>query len=173
MGLFGGNKPGEQPTTGSSKPQSTTRAALPPKQSEPTPTGATVIGTEASLSGELSSDADIVVEGRVEGKLRSVKQLIIGTKGHVKADLHAKIVSVRGTVEGNCEATGKVEITSTGAVFGNITAPSISVAEGATFRGASKMTSNKPRDASANRATKGSQGSSSSVGSSAPQRSSR
>lgn len=148
MGLFGGTKPVESKPSATTQPRST-GAPVPTKRSESSPaSGATIVGKEASLKGELSSDADIVVEGRVDGKLRSVRQLTIGASGHVKADLHAKIVSVRGTVEGNCEASGKVEITSTGAVFGNITAPSISVAEGATFRGASKMTTNKPRSAS-------------------------
>ena len=53
--------------------------------------------------------------------------------------LEAQVLTVRGTVRGDCEASTKVEITATGRVFGNIAARAIVVAEGATFRGASKM----------------------------------
>lgn len=158
MGFFSGNDPSRQPSSTSTPAQSSSPRQSAPQTARPE-TPATVIGKDTTLKGDLSSDTDMLVDGRVEGKLKSVQTLIIGKTGHVKAELHAKVVSVRGTVEGNCEATGKVEITSTGKVFGNITAPSISVAEGATFRGASRMASGK-KDESSNRESKHSSGSS-------------
>ncbi len=59
---------------------------------------------------------------------------------------------IRGTVRGDCEGSKKVEITATGKVFGNIASRAIVVAEGATFRGASKMAQadpSKPEEAAA------------------------
>ncbi len=146
MGIFGGGKsekPAASTTTRPSVSQPVSSNALSAKSRAAAPT---VIGRNAKITGEISSDEDMLIEGRVDGKIRSSKLLIIGESGDVKADLEAEIVSVRGTVNGNCSATGKVEIASTGSVFGNIEAPAIAVAEGATFRGASK-TSDKTRRA--------------------------
>jgi cytoskeletal protein CcmA (bactofilin family) len=100
----------------------------------------TVIGKDAVVKGELTSEKDMLIEGRVEGKIRGAHLVVIGESGNVHAHVHARIVTVSGEVHGDCEATKKVEIAATGKVFGNISAETIVVAEGATFRGSSKMT---------------------------------
>jgi cytoskeletal protein CcmA (bactofilin family) len=107
----------------------------PPKQSNAT----TLIGPAAHIKGELVSSDNVHIEGRIEGKVKSTKQVIIGQKGLVQAEVEAETVSIRGKLEGDCRATGKVEITESGQVYGNIAAPTIAVSEGAIFRGASNM----------------------------------
>ena len=81
----------------------------------------------------------MLIEGRVEGKIRGRRSVVIGESGNVKAQVHGAVVSVQGEVHGDCEAENKVEIAATGKVFGNISAERIVVSEGATFRGASRM----------------------------------
>jgi cytoskeletal protein CcmA (bactofilin family) len=100
-----------------------------------------LIGPEAEISGEISSSDNVHIEGKIDGKVKSKKQITIGEKGQVQAEVEAQIVTIRGKLQGDCVATNKVEITGTGKVFGNISAPRIAVAEGAVFRGASNMTS--------------------------------
>ncbi len=136
MGLFSG-KPESKPSleTLGSPPDRTPATAN--KSSGALPT---VIGKDAVVKGELLSQTDMLVEGRVEGKIHGKHRVVIGESGNVHAQVHADVVSVRGEVHGDCEATKKVEIAATGKVFGNISAEAIVVAEGATFRGASKMT---------------------------------
>ncbi len=137
MGLFSG-KPENEPSQaapGSSKE----RAPTPIKHST-TEVPTTVIGKDAVVKGELTSQNDMLIEGRVEGKIRGAHRVVIGESGNVQAQVHASIVSVRGEVHGDCEASKKVEIAATGKVFGNISAETIVVAEGATFRGSSRMT---------------------------------
>ncbi|MFQ5791124.1 MAG: polymer-forming cytoskeletal protein [Acidobacteriota bacterium] len=131
MALFGKTEPKK------SSP-SPLPARKPPPSTAPQPP-ATLIGPNATIKGEVISTDNIQIEGRVEGKIKSTKLLIIGEKGQVNAEVQAERVSIRGRLEGDCSASNKVEITSTGKVFGNISAPLIAVAEGAVFRGASKM----------------------------------
>jgi cytoskeletal protein CcmA (bactofilin family) len=100
-----------------------------------------LIGPATTIKGELASADNLQIEGKVEGKVKGDKQVVIGEKGQVQAEVEAVVVSIRGKLQGDCVATDKVEITSTGKVFGNISAPRISVVEGAIFRGASSMTS--------------------------------
>ena len=136
MGLFSG-KPENEPSQAAPS-SSRERAPAPLKLS--TTEVPTVIGKDAVIKGELTSQNDILIEGRVEGKIRGAHRVVIGESGNVKAQVHASIVSVRGEVHGDCEASKKIEITATGKVFGNISAEAIVVAEGATFRGSSRMT---------------------------------
>lgn len=147
MGLFSG-KPETKPSVETLGPPPERRPAA---AANPTGTVPTVIGKDAIVKGELSSDTDMLIEGRVEGKIHGKHRVVIGESGSVHAEVHADVVSVRGEVHGDCEATKKVEITSTGKVFGNISAEAIVVAEGATFRGASKMTKRpQPKPVAAN-----------------------
>jgi cytoskeletal protein CcmA (bactofilin family) len=85
----------------------------------------------------------MLIEGRVEGEIHGTR-VIVGESGDVQANIEAQVLTVRGTVKGNCEGSKKVEITATGKVFGDITSRAIVVTEGATFRGASKMTQSEP-----------------------------
>lgn len=125
------------------KKPSSTPAPRPsnPSSSPPSAAAATLIGPQAQIKGELVSSDTVQIEGTVEGKIKSTKQVVIGEKGKVQAEVEAQTVSIRGKLEGDCVASGKVEIASTGQVYGNISAPRIAVAEGAVFRGASNMTS--------------------------------
>ena len=100
----------------------------------------TLIGPETVITGELNTSEVVQIEGCVEGKIKSRGLVVIGEAGRVKAEIEADNVSIRGKLEGDCAAKSKVEITSTGKVFGNLRAPRIAVAEGAIFRGASQMT---------------------------------
>jgi cytoskeletal protein CcmA (bactofilin family) len=97
-----------------------------------------VIGKDTIIKGELRSTTDMLIEGKVEGEIHGTR-VIVGESGEVQARVVAQILTIRGTVRGDCEGSKKVEITATGKVFGNIASRAIVVAEGATFRGASKM----------------------------------
>ena len=142
MGIF--NKPeAKKPSTTPAPPRNK------PAPSPPAGNPATLIGPAAQIKGELMSSDNLHIEGKVEGKVKSGKQVVIGEKGQVQAEVEAEVVSIRGRLEGDCHATNKVEITSTGKVYGNISAPRISVVEGAVFRGASHMTSEQKHSESA------------------------
>ena len=140
MGLFGG-KPDSKPAPSAPPSREQPRS----QRAEPETAAATVLGREAIVKGELRSKGDMLVEGRVEGRIQSNKRVIVGESGDVEALIEAQVVTVRGKVHGDCHATTKVEITSTGKVLGNISAPAIVVAEGATFRGSSKMEKPEPK----------------------------
>jgi cytoskeletal protein CcmA (bactofilin family) len=145
----------------SGKPDNTPSAAAvtPPREKRDPPASIsaeapTVIGKDTVVKGELKSTTDMLIEGRVEGQIQSANRVIIGESGDVEARVEAQVVTVRGTVRGDCEGTKKVEITSTGKVFGNIASRAIVVAEGATFKGASKMAQADPEVKPENPASK-------------------
>ena len=87
----------------------------------------------------------MLVEGTVEGTIRSRAELRVAPGGTVKADVAAQYRGRGGEVIGDCHATERVEIQATGRLTGNIRAPRIVIAEGASFRGNSDMSARAGR----------------------------
>jgi cytoskeletal protein CcmA (bactofilin family) len=140
VGLFGG-----KPENGQTVPVTPVRDK---RETTTTPSTApaaatTIVGKDAFIKGELRSSSDLLIEGRIEGEIHGTR-VVIGETGDVQARIEAQVLTIRGTVRGDCEGSKKVEITATGKVFGNIASRAIVVAEGATFRGASKMAQADP-----------------------------
>lgn len=102
-----------------------------------------IIGAKTTIKGEITGDEDLVIEGNVEGQIRITRDLRVAPGGVLKATVEAQSVNVSGEVVGDCQATTRVEIQSTGRLTGNIRAPKIVIAEGAMFRGNSDMTGRK------------------------------
>ncbi len=101
-----------------------------------------VIGETLHFKGELSAGEDLVIEGKVEGTVNQGKCcLTVKPKGVMLADVKATKIFIEGRVEGDLSATVSVTIRESGNVTGNIVAPSIAIAEGATFNGNIQMRS--------------------------------
>jgi cytoskeletal protein CcmA (bactofilin family) len=116
------------------------------------------IGKSIVIKGDLSGNEDLVVEGKVEGKIDlPSNRLTIGAGGQVQAQVHAKTVVVVGRIAGNVSAGDRLEIQATGIVEGDVEAPRLIVAEGAVLNGSVKMSAkgaaDKPRPAAASGTT--------------------
>jgi cytoskeletal protein CcmA (bactofilin family) len=124
------------------KKSSQTAAPPPPafhmeSDRRPASKGVSVLGPTLTFrGGELSSDEDLVIEGTVEGKIAHQNHhLTIGKQGRVKANVRARQVTVYGTVEGDLHGDEGVHIAATARVVGNVTAPRVSLENGAQFQG--------------------------------------
>lgn len=119
-------QPVSPPTSPTSPPRRDTRSAE---------THETIIGSGITIKGEFLGEEDVKIEGRVEGKIRVSKNLLVGQSGTIEADIEAENVNIGGTVTGNVVAQSKVEIFASGKMMGDIKAPRVVVAEGAHFKG--------------------------------------
>ncbi|HLA75445.1 MAG TPA: polymer-forming cytoskeletal protein [Gammaproteobacteria bacterium] len=99
-----------------------------------------IIGPSITIKGELSGDEDLIIEGRVEGKI-DLKQhkITIGKKGVVRADMHAKMISVEGEVQGTLSGEEQVVLCKSSSVRGDIIAPRVTLEDGAKFKGSIDM----------------------------------
>jgi cytoskeletal protein CcmA (bactofilin family) len=140
MSLFG--KPDSKPAEPTPPPYRPSAAAATPPVARTSSTPC-VIGPKIKIVGELSGDEDVLVEGQIEGEIRITRDLKVGAGGVVKAKVAAQSIIVSGEIVGDCEASGRVELQSTGKLTGNIRAPKIVIAEGAMFRGNSDMSGKK------------------------------
>jgi len=101
---------------------------------------AATIGPSIAIKGDLTGEEDLVIQGRVEGKI-DLKQnsVTIGRDGKAKADIYGKQISVEGEVDGNLHGQEQVSVRSSGSVRGNICAPRVSIEDGARFKGTIDM----------------------------------
>ena len=98
------------------------------------------IGPSITIVGDVTGDEDLTILGRVEGKIDLPKHSVtIGQGGRVKADIHAKAVSVAGEVHGNLVASEQIVIRKTATMLGNLTAPRVGLEDGCCFRGSVEM----------------------------------
>jgi cytoskeletal protein CcmA (bactofilin family) len=96
---------------------------------------ATIVGPDHILSGELVSEENIHVRGRVEGNISTSGSLFVEPSGHVKGDITAENVVVEGNVEGTVIAAQKFELRPAGRIQGDIRASVVSIAEDSFLRG--------------------------------------
>jgi cytoskeletal protein CcmA (bactofilin family) len=100
----------------------------------------TTIGQSFVITGELSSDEDVAISGRVRGpiSIRSGALLVAGS-ARLDGDLRAARIVVHGAVEGRIAASERIEIHSSAVVSGTLSANHVVIADGATFNGTIDM----------------------------------
>ncbi len=102
------------------------------------------IGKALRIEGRIVSRENLTIDGEVEGTIElGAHSLDIGAGAVVTADLIAKNITISGAVTGNIVATDNVTLETTGSVDGDIVAPLLSMAEGATISGKVEIQGNK------------------------------
>ena len=98
-----------------------------------------VVGKTLLIKGEIYSDDEILVEGKIQGKINVKNRVIIGINGNVEADIDAKEVIIKGKVTGNVKGGQRVEIVPAGILHGNISSPRVVIADSGVFEGNIEM----------------------------------
>ncbi len=94
-----------------------------------------VLGSGISWKGELGGTGGVRIEGNFEGPIALRGLIVIGEQGRVTCEhVRANTIVVAGLLKGNITA-GKVEIRSTGRVWGDVVTAAFSTEEGAFLRG--------------------------------------
>lgn len=111
----------------------------PDTQPAPTERVTSVLGPGVVWKGDLSGSGGVRIEGAFEGDISLRGLLVVGETGRVTCDhLQAKVVIVAGAVRGDITAE-KVEIRSTGRVWGDVVTAGFATEEGAFLRGQIRM----------------------------------
>jgi cytoskeletal protein CcmA (bactofilin family) len=111
----------------------------PETQPAPAERVTSVLGEGVNWKGDLSGSGGIRIEGALEGNITLRGLLVVGETGRVTCDhLKAKVVIIAGAVRGDITAE-KVEIRSTGRVWGDVVTAGFATEEGAFLRGQIRM----------------------------------
>ncbi|MDQ2949587.1 MAG: polymer-forming cytoskeletal protein [Acidobacteriota bacterium] len=98
--------------------------------------GTAVIGKSVMIKGQIFSREDLTVDGEVEGSIElQENRLTIGPHGKVNAGVKAREIVVLGAINGNVEASEKIDIRKDAKLVGDIKTSRIVIEDGAYFKG--------------------------------------
>ena len=146
MAMFDKNKGSRQPPPREEEPAVARPAPSVSAPQTPAAGGKTaMVGEGISITGDVSANSNLKVEGRIEGRSVSSSQDVeVAESGVIKAAISGRIVSIAGAVAGDIRGTEKVVISKSGRVQGNIVAPRVQLDDGALFRGSIDMNPAEP-----------------------------
>lgn len=99
-----------------------------------------IIGPSITIRGDVTGDEDLVIQGRVEGKVDLAQHNVtVGVNGRIKANVLGRTVTVEGELEGDLHAEEQIVIRKSAKVRGNVAAPRVTIEDGATFQGSIDM----------------------------------
>ncbi len=102
--------------------------------------GTSAIGSSIHITGTVSGDEDLIIDGHVEGNVDlKGHNVIVGKHGQVQANIEANNIVVEGNLNGDLIGEEKVIIRETGNVHGNIVSPRVTLEDGALFKGSIEM----------------------------------
>jgi cytoskeletal protein CcmA (bactofilin family) len=120
--------------------QAQPRPVIQPHANTPQTMERPMIGPTICIKGDLSGQEDLIIDGRVEGKIELRQHNVtVGKNGKVKADIYGKTITIEGEVQGNLYGEEQLVLRQTGTVRGNITAPRVSLEDGSNFKGSIDM----------------------------------
>jgi cytoskeletal protein CcmA (bactofilin family) len=127
-----------------------TMSSTPMRSPELDARGAATIGKAVKVNGQIISQEDLYVDGDVEGTVELVHhKLTIGPNGKVHAAVKAREVVVLGAIQGNVEASDKIEIRKDAKLVGDIKTARIIIEDGAYFKGSIDIVKPEPKPAPA------------------------
>jgi len=98
-----------------------------------------VVSRDICIEGQLEGTENLIIEGRVKGRIQSQGNVTVTASGNVEAVIVARNITIQGRVNGNIEARESVEIQQQGILIGDCRARSIQIREGARFEGRSDI----------------------------------
>ena len=106
----------------------------------------TVIGPNIKVKGNFNGSGNTVVEGFLEGSLKTNGNVFIGDKANIFANIRAKTARVGGTIEGNISVKDHLEIVSSAKIKGDIQCSTLSIENGAILNGQCFMSSTQEEE---------------------------
>jgi cytoskeletal protein CcmA (bactofilin family) len=101
-----------------------------------------LIGEGVVIKGNINAQGSMRIDGYIEGKLEIKGDLVVGEKGQIKGELTSENLMLSGKIEGSVISRQRCLINEKGVIQGDVSCSILSVEEGGTLQGASKM--NRP-----------------------------
>ncbi len=107
------------------------------KQKELTVIEKTIIAPNSSITGDIESQCDIQIGGKIDGKITSTAKVYIQKTGIVKGEIKAPYILIDGQVTGTCIGES-IEIMEHGKMEGIVKSDVFSISKKGRFIGSSE-----------------------------------
>src|SRR5262245_46862599 len=103
-----------------------------------------LIGPAIRIKGQVTAREPLTIAGSVDGSIAvEGHPVTIAAGGRISANIVADEIVVGGDVKGQLDANVRIRVNETATIEGNMTAPKVSVADGAQFTGKVKVATKK------------------------------
>jgi len=97
------------------------------------------LGKQTLFEGKMTFEGVFRLDGKFEGEIFESGTLIVGETAIIKGKVGLDAIIINGLVEGEVNAKTRVEIHSTGKVYGTLSTPILTINEGGIFEGHCRM----------------------------------
>jgi len=101
-----------------------------------------ILANDVEIKGSIKFADDLIIDGKIEGAVISNGSLTIGENALIKGEVKTRSVIIFGKVEGNITIQERCELKNNAILVGDIAAGTLSIEEGATFMGQSRVGKN-------------------------------
>jgi len=95
----------------------------------------TIIAASVKVEGEFTSQGNVLIEGVVEGSLHTDRDLRVGEKARIDADITAANAVIAGEIHGNIVVAERLELEPSARIYGDVRTKVLVVASGANMNG--------------------------------------
>lgn len=103
-----------------------------------------LIAKGTRITGDISSDGDLRVDGEISGNLESKGRLVIGASGKIVGDISCKSCEISGAHQGKIFVAELLSLKASSNITGDITTGKLSIEPGAYFKGTCTMSDENP-----------------------------
>jgi cytoskeletal protein CcmA (bactofilin family) len=99
----------------------------------------TVVGPQTRIAGDVRGEGDLLVRGRVTGRIQLTETLFIERGAIVEADVDVRSLVVAGVLVGSIRASQRVRLADGARVVADLSTPRLVIEPGAAYRGRVQM----------------------------------
>lgn len=92
-----------------------------------------------SIEGDIKSDSNIRIDGRLKGTINTKGKLVIGATGSIEGEIVCEHADIEGSFHGKIHVTGLLTLKATSKLAGDIVTGKLAIEPGAVFSGSCTM----------------------------------
>jgi cytoskeletal protein CcmA (bactofilin family) len=112
-----------------------------PENNSPDKLNRIVEGTE--IIGDIKSDSNIRIDGKLKGNVLIKGRLVIGNNGTIEGQIHCENADIEGNFTGKITVNQLLTLKSSAKLTGDVITGKLAIEPGAEFSGTCKMGNNK------------------------------
>ncbi len=98
-----------------------------------------VIAKNTQIVGDIISEGDFRIDGKLEGNLKTTGRVIIGVDGLVKGNVNSSNADIEGTFSGQLTVEKILTLKASANISGDVVVGKLSIEPGATFNASCAM----------------------------------
>lgn len=98
-----------------------------------------LIGNGTSITGNITSNGDVRIDGTLKGNISISGKLVVGSSGNIEGNVICQNADISGKIHGKVTVTELLSLKATSKLLGDIVTGKITIEPNATFTGTCNM----------------------------------